>query len=115
MKTTIEDLIKAERRRIGCDYIINTLRSGRRKPKKFKHSLQFSLNLFDDLIDKKVISPDDFYIEGSAFFEFDNEAGLITISFISLFQCEDLHRKIDFYIIKKVTGSYPLKRFGTFF
>jgi hypothetical protein len=29
--------------------------------------------------------------------------------------CEDLHRKIDHYLVVKFSGDYPLKRGGVFF
>jgi len=112
MSKTTKDLIIAERRRSVFNYL-TLIQGERHKPKKFKHYLQMPAFLYEELYLKGIIDPEIYFIDGSAYFEFtDTEA---TVSFINLYACEDLHRKIDHYLVVKFAGSYPLKRGGTFF
>jgi hypothetical protein len=113
MKEYLDELIISERRRSDEKYISEVIQNARYKPKKFKHYISMSKNLYYDLKNAKVFIIEDYYIDESAFFEF--KADTVIISFISLYLCEDLHRKIDHYIIVKLTGDYPLIRGGIFF
>ena len=69
--------------------------------------------LYEELRNKGIISLESYFIDESAFFEFSLSE--VTISFINLYECEDLHRKIDHYLVIKFAGSYPIKRGGRFF
>jgi len=113
MKEDIQQLIKTERRRDTFGFITEFIQRGKTRPKKFKHDLTMSDFLYEELRDRGIIDAESYFIEESAFFEFDGNN--ITISFLNLYACEDLHRKIDHYLVVKFAGSYPLKRGGRFF
>lgn len=113
MKEATRELIKAEGRRDTFGFIIEVVQRGKIRPKKYKHDLTMPVFLYEELRNKGVINPEDYFIDESAFFEFKNDE--MTISFISLYQSEDMHRKIDHYLVVKFAGSYPIKRGGRFF
>ncbi len=108
-----KDLITAERRRSEFGFITESVQGGRIKPAKYKHNIQMPVYLYEELRDRGVINAEDYYIDSSAFFHFTLEEA--TISFINLYHAEDLHRRIDHYLVVKFAGSYPIKRGGTFF
>jgi len=108
MKTETRELMTQERRRSDFSFICETVQRGRIKPVKYRHSITMPIFLYEELKNKGVINPEDWYIDQSAFFEFAREEA--TISFINLYSCEDLHRRIDYYLVKKFAGSYPIKR-----
>lgn len=119
-----EDLKTQERKRLNFNFCSNLFQGGRSKPRKYKHSLKIPFPLYDDLCQEKVLDPEDLYIEEVAFFSFSMEFSktdpskvieFVTISFISLYLAEDLHRKIDHYLIMQLQGFYPIERFGIFF
>ena len=110
MKQEIQDLIKTEQRRSDFGFIIETVQRGRIRPAKFRHQIAMPIFLYEELRNRGVINPEDYYIEQTAFFEF--KTGEATISFLNLYNCEDLHRRIDYYLVKKFAGSYPIKRNG---
>ena len=113
MSQFTKELIKAESRRGTLGFILEVAQRGKCRPKKFKHDLTMPLFLYEELCFRGVIRPEDYFINESAFFEFtDDEA---TISFINLYHCEDLHRRIDHYLVVKFAGSYPVKRGGRMF
>lgn len=113
MKSSTANILQTERRRSDFGFITEIAQRGRMRPKKYRHLLTMPIFLFEDLKTNYVINVEECIIDESAFFEFsENE---MTISFINLFQCEDLHRKIDYYLVVKFAGSYPLKRSGIFF
>jgi hypothetical protein len=113
MKEETKKLIKAERRRSDFSFIAEVVQGGRSRPKKFKHFLSMPVFLYEEMRDIGVIDPESYFIDKSAFFEFTQEK--VTISFINLYVCEDLHRKIDHYLVMKFAGSYPIERGGSFF
>lgn len=110
MKAETEELIKAERRRSDFGFITEVVQRGHVRPKKFVHSISMPVHLYEELRDRGVINPEDYFIAESAFFEFkENE---MTISFSVLYGCEDLHRRILTYLVIKFAGSCPIKRSG---
>jgi hypothetical protein len=113
MKSDTRELIKAESRRDTFGFIIEVVQRGKSRPKKFKHDIAMPVFLYEELRSRGIIDSEDYFINDTAFFEFDGQN--ITISFLNLFACEDLHRKIDHYLVVKFAGSYPLKRGGRFF
>jgi hypothetical protein len=113
MSEQTKELIKVERRRATLGFILEVAQRGRCRPKKYKHDLTMPLFLYEELCLRGIVKPEDYFINESAFFEFTNEEA--TISFINLYNCEDLHNKIDRYLVVKFAGSYPLKRGGRMF
>lgn len=104
MKEATTELIVAERRH---GFLTEVIQNGRKRPVKYRHYLKVPYFLYEELRTRGVINPEDYYIDQSAFFEFrDNE---MTISFINIKECQDLHMKIDHYLIVKFAGSYPVK------
>lgn len=104
-----------KRRKLYYNFVSQFIQGGRSKPKKFKHSLKMPFDLYNEMKDCKVFDPEFLYSEETAFFEFSSAEDSVTISFMNLFQAEDLHRKIDHYLVVKFSGSYPIERFGIFF
>jgi hypothetical protein len=113
MSSAMKSLIDTERRRSEFGFITEIVQRGRSKPKKYKHDLTMPVYLYEELCNRGVINPEDYFIEEQAFFSFTTHEAIV--SFVSLFACEDLHRKIDHYLVVKFAGSYPLKRGGRFF
>lgn len=113
MNTETQELIKAENRRDTFGFIIDVIQRGKSRAKKYQHDLTMPAYLFEELRHKGIIDFQSYFIEETAFFEFDGTDTII--SFISLYACEDVHRKIDHYLIVKFAGSYPIKRSGRFF
>ena len=103
---------KDERARLN--FICETIQRGRKRPAKYKHYLKIPAELYHELRDNFIIDMENYYINETGFIEVDND-NIVTISFIALYLCEDLHRKIDHYLIKKLTGSYPIQRGGFIF
>lgn len=93
-----------------CDYQFISLivQRGRQKPVKYTHYLKMKYEFYQEMRDIGVIMPEDYFIDETAFFEFKNAE--VIISFISLYQCEDLQRKIDHHLIIKYHGNYPIIR-----
>ena len=97
----------------NLNFICDVIQRNRKRPKKYKHYLQMSQGIYQELRNNFIINMEQYYLDETAFIEvFD---GQVRISFISLYMCEDLHRKIDHYIIKKFMGKYPIIRGGIFF
>ena len=114
MKTSTSELIKTERRYNDYSFITEIIQRGRHKPEKYRHFLKMPFFLYQELCEKRIIDWQDYYLDETAFFEADQNLQTMTISFITLFAIEDLHRKIDRYLIVKFAGSYPLERGGQF-
>jgi len=112
-KETTRELIAAERRLADFSFIMEIIQRGRIRPAKYKHYIKMPLLLYEELRDNFIIDPAGYYIDESAFFEFKNDQAIV--SFQNLYQCEDLHRKIDRYLVIKFAGSYPIERGGIFF
>ena len=110
MKTETRELINAECRRSDFGFICETIQRGRIRPAKFRHQIAMPIFLYEEMRSRGVINPEDYYIDQCAFFEFKKEEA--TISFVNLYSCEDLHRRIDRYLVIKFAGSYPIKRTG---
>ena len=110
MKPEIQELIKTERRRSDFGFITEIIQRGRIKPAKFVHSIAMPQFLYEEMRDAGRIVPEDYFIDESAFFEFKNDEAII--SFVTLFNCEDLHRRILEYLVVKFAGSCPVRRIG---
>ena len=92
------------------NYIINVIQNGRIKPAKFVHSVTLPAVLYAEMRDQGIIDMESYYIDQSIFFEHKVEE--VTLSFFNLYMCEDMHRKIDCYLVTKLMGHYPIKRTG---
>jgi len=110
MKEATRELIKAECRRDTFGFLTEVIQHGRIKPAKYRHYLKMEYFLYEELRNKGIINPEEYYIDASAFFEFKNNE--VTVSFMNNRECEDLHRRIDNYLVIKFAGSYPIKRGG---
>lgn len=106
-------LIVTQKMRSDFGFITETIQRGRHKPKKYRHNLEMPIFLYEELVNKGVIIPEEYFVEESAFFEFTQTEAVM--SFVNLFACEDMVHKIDRYIIVKFAGIYPLKRNGRIF
>ena len=92
------------------NYIINVIQNGRIKPAKFIHSVTLPISLYKEMRDLSIIDLENYYIDQSIFLECKGEE--VILSFYNLFMCEDMHRKIDCFLITKLLGYYPIKRTG---
>ncbi len=110
MKEEIVTLIKAERRRADFGYITEIVQRGHNKPVKYVHSITMPVYLYEEFVSNNVIIPEDYFITESAFFEFKDEE--VIISFVNLYNAEDLHRRMLTYLVVKFAGSCPIKRTG---
>jgi hypothetical protein len=108
MKPEIQELIKAERHQSDFGFITEVIQRGRIKPAKFIHSLKIPMHLYEEMRDKGVIKPENYYIHESAFFEFRHEK--VIISFVCRGLCDDLQFAIDHYLIVEYSGNYPIER-----
>jgi hypothetical protein len=93
-------------------FITENIQRNRKVPKKYRQYIIIPMNIYEELCEYGVIKPELYYIDESAFFEFNDD--VVKISFVSLFAVEDLHRKIDHYMVNKLMGYYPFKRGGFF-
>lgn len=112
MNEAIKELIKAESRRDAFGFITEVVQRGRIKPAKYRHYLKVPYFLYEELRNRGVINPDDYYIDQSAFFEFRNDE--MTISFINFKERADLHMRILIYLVEKFAGSCPVTIGGIF-
>lgn len=108
MNAEIQELIKAKQRSSDYNFISQIIQRGRICPAKYRHKIIMPTELYEELYENRVIDPNCYFIDESAFFEFKREETIV--SFITLFHAEDMHRKIDHYLVVKFSGSYPLKR-----
>lgn len=110
MKAGTAELIKTERRRSDFGFITEVVQRGRIKPAKYVHSITIPVDLYEEIRDHGWIVPEDYFIDQLAFFEFKHEKAVI--SFVNLFNCEDLHRRVLTYLVIKYAGSCPVERSG---
>ena len=110
MESETQDLIKAERRRNDFRFTSEVIPKRRARPIKYRHNLSMPAHLYEELRDKGVINKLELEAYQDVYFEMKQDE--IMISFVNLYAIEDLHRHIDCYLIKKITGNYPLKRGG---
>ena len=110
MEHETQDRIKTEQRRSGFRFISEVIPKRRERPIKYRHNLSIPAHLYEELRDKGVI--DKLELEAFQDVYFELHEGEVTISFVNLYAIEDLHRHIDYYLIKKLTGDYPVKRGG---
>ncbi len=113
MKESTKQLMIAERRRSDFGFIAEVIQRGRNKPKKYKHFIKMPTFLYEELRNKGTIDPEQYFIDESAFFEFNDIE--VTINFINLFAREDMHMKILHYLVIKFAGSDPIQSGGVFF
>jgi hypothetical protein len=114
MKDETRSLLKAERRRDTFGFISKTLQRGKLRPKKYQHDLTIPAFLYEELRDRNIIDFQTHYLEEVAFFEYDDNAQQVIISFISLWACEDIHVRILRYLVTKFAGQCPITRGGRF-
>lgn len=107
----IPKLILTSRKASDIRFLESLILIGKPAPHKYKHFLILPLGLFFELWSAGLVDVEFYYIEELAFFEFAAEK--MTIRFRNLCNCEDMHRKIDRYLIIKLSGSYPVIRGGT--
>jgi hypothetical protein len=110
MKPEILELIKAERRRDNFNFIAKVIQRGRKRPAKYHHNLSMPISLYEELRSHGIIDMLELEAYQDVFFEVYQDE--VTISFYNLYAIEDLHRRIDYYLIMKFSGSYPIKRTG---
>jgi hypothetical protein len=108
MKPQLAELMKAETMREGFRFITETIQKGHIKPAKYVHSLKISMQLYEDLVAKRIINPEDYYLYETGFFEFRHDK--VIISFVTRTNCDLLQFAIDRFIIKSLTGEYPVER-----
>jgi hypothetical protein len=94
------------------EFITKFIQDGRRKPKKFKHFVRLPQELFCDLMELKIIDPERYYIDETAFFQFDGETA--TVNFQCLYSSEDFYAKVTNYLIVQLMGQNPIQRGGFF-
>lgn len=87
----------------GYLFIQDMIQGGKIKPKKYRHYIKIPTYLYDELIDKGVFVPEDYYVNEAAFFEFTDY--FVTISFITYWHVEDTHIKILDYLVRKANGG----------
>lgn len=113
MKEEMKQLIKVERRRDTFGFITEVVQRGKLRPKKFHHDLTIPAFLYEELQNNNVIDFHSHYISDTAFLEYDGEES-VTISFLSLWACEDINTRILRYLVIKFAGDCPIKRGGRF-
>jgi hypothetical protein len=89
-------------------FLTMEIQRGKSKPAKFRHYLKMPVVLYQELCDNGIIRTENYFVDELAFFEFKEDEAII--NFISLYLVEDLHRKIDYYLIVRANGNYPIKR-----
>ncbi len=100
--------------RDAYSFLTEFIQHNRKRPKKYKHYLKMPTYLFDELVNNGIIILEDLYIEGSAYFEFDELTA--TISFMNYCHIEDIHIKSLDYLVRKLTGlASPVQRGGNMF
>jgi hypothetical protein len=110
MSAEMKELIKAERRRDNFNFIASVIQRGRIRQSTYVHEIIMPEDIYEEITDLGIINHEDYYILQQAFFEFRH--GKVIISFQHLYACEDLHHRIDQYLITKALGYYPIQRAG---
>ena len=110
MSEYTKELIVIERHKDANDFLLKTVQRERKRPKKYTHQISMPIYLYEELHNKGVIQPESYYIEEYACLECTEIEA--TRSFIYLYHAEDLHRRIDHYLVVKFAGSYPITRTG---
>lgn len=93
--------------------ICAVIQRGRIKPAKYKHYLKIPINIYYRLQENGVIVPEYFFIEQSAFFEYNEKD--VTISFINLCTVDDMHIRILSFLVSEQYGKNPIERGGVIF
>jgi len=102
--------VMTAKRKNDFSFICEVLQRGRICPAKYVHKITMPAGLFREMQDRGVINIEDYYVDESMFFEHKNEE--VILSFINLYACEDMHRRIDCFLIVELLGYYPIKRTG---
>ena len=97
----------------SLSYITEIIQRGRIKPAKYRHYLSMSRTIYNVLINNNIIRPEDYFIEESVFFEYRDD--IITLNFIHLYICDDLHIRILSYLLDEKYGYNVIKRGGSMF
>lgn len=103
-------IIHTEKRNDGIEFILSTIQGYRKRPQKYRHYIRIPILLYNELVERKVFIPEDFWSEETAYFEYDD---FVTISFINYCHIEDLHvRMLDYLVRKFNDGENPVIRGG---
>jgi hypothetical protein len=89
-------------------FITNEMQKGHIRPAKYIHSIEMAQELFIELKNAGTIDVEMLFIDKVAFFEFKH--GRAIISFVHFYVCNDLHLRIDNYLIRKAYGVNPVMR-----
>jgi len=108
MKPETKELINTERRKNDFGFITEAVQRGHIRPAKYIHSLEIPMYLYEEMREKGIIKPEDYFIRETAFFEFRHERAII--SFVNRGLCDSLHFAIDRYLIIEYMGKYPIQR-----
>jgi hypothetical protein len=104
------ETIKIERRKYDYSYIAEVIQRGRIKPAKFRHSFVMPLKDWERMRDAGKIDIEIYFIDESAFFEFQEKS--VTISFINLSACNDFSLRVYSYKLFTLLGRDPYRRFA---
>jgi hypothetical protein len=110
MKSDTLELIRSTQRKKGFEFIVQNIQRNRIRPAKYVHVIEIPAELYEEMVEKNVINLNDYFINQTAFFEIRQD--VVTISFVQLCCAEDLHHRIDYYLVVKGLGFYPIKRIG---
>ncbi len=91
-------------------FIFEVVQRGRIRPSMYTHEIGMPLEIYESMSTAGVIDHEYYFIAKSAFFEFKKNE--VVISFQHLFAAEDFHHLIDRFLIKRLTGKYPIRRRG---
>ena len=94
-------------------YICGIVQKNRIKPAKYRHYLSMDINMYNALHEKGIITPEQYFIEESAFFQYNDIE--VIISFINIRECNDLHLRILSYLVNEWYEYNPIKRGGQAF
>jgi len=99
--------------KVPYSHIILQEQRFRKRPKKFRHYLQMTDLLFEELMDNRVLTFSEMLVDDFAWFEFTEE--IVIISFQHYYAIDTIHFRILNYLLKKEIGIVPIQRGGTSF
>lgn len=85
-------------------------KKGHNRPLKYVHSLEIPLDLFCTIRERGIIDMQFLCQDKTVYFEFTEKT--VIISFTYFHYCNDLHIRIDNYLITEAYGVNPVKRNG---
>lgn len=110
METDVKELIRMERRQSDFNFIAEVIQRGRIRPSTYVHELTMPVEIYEDMKHQNLIDHEYIFMHKLAFFEFRRDT--VIVSFAHLYNCEDFHHQVDRFIIRRLTGNYPIKRSG---